>query len=44
MPLSNLAGAPLIIEEKVDGANCGISFSAGGEPRLRSREHFLTGG
>ena len=44
MPLSNLAGAPLSIEEKVDGGNCGIYFSAGGELRLQSREPFLTGG
>jgi hypothetical protein len=33
----------LVIEEKVDGANCGISFSDG-ELMLQSRGHFLTGG
>lgn len=44
MPLSELSGKTLIIEEKVDGANCGISFDEGGALRLQSRGHFLTGG
>ncbi|GLW66413.1 hypothetical protein Arub01_46570 [Actinomadura rubrobrunea] len=32
------------MEEKLDGANAGIGFSADGELRLQSRGHFLTGG
>ena len=39
-----LKGRDLIIEEKVDGANCGISFSSTGELLLQSRGHFLDGG
>ncbi|WP_250229939.1 RNA ligase family protein [Anaeropeptidivorans aminofermentans] len=34
----------LVIEEKIDGANCGISFGKGDELLLQSRGHFLTGG
>ncbi len=41
---SSLAGAHLVIEEKVDGANAGVSFTPGGELRLQSRGHYLTGG
>src|SRR4051812_26868007 len=39
-----LAGRYLVIEEKVDGANTGISFDAEGRLWLQSRGHFLTGG
>ena len=39
-----LAGQWLVVEEKLDGANAGISFTAGGELRLQSRGHYLTGG
>lgn len=39
-----LAGRYLVVEEKVDGANAGISFDAAGRLRLQSRGHFLTGG
>ena len=42
--LASLAGLNLAIEEKVDGANSGISFSDSAELRLQSRGHFLTGG
>jgi hypothetical protein len=38
-----LAGRHLVVEEKLDGANCGVSFSEG-EPWLQSRGHFLMGG
>lgn len=38
-----LRGKHLVVEEKVDGANFGISFE-GGEMRLQSRGHFLRGG
>ena len=41
---SSLAGRHLVIEEKVDGANAGVSFTAGGALRLQSRGHYLTGG
>jgi len=43
-PFSALAGRHLVIEEKMDGANCGISFERGRRLRLQSRGHFLTGG
>lgn len=39
-----LAGRHLVVEEKVDGANCGVSFDSGGRLRLQSRGHYLTGG
>ncbi len=41
---SALAGQWLVVEEKLDGANAGISFSAAGELLLQSRGHYLTGG
>jgi hypothetical protein len=41
---SLLRGRRLVIEEKVDGANSGVSFSAAGELLLQSRGHYLTGG
>lgn len=41
---SAVAGAWLVVEEKLDGANAGISFTQGGELRLQSRGHYLTGG
>jgi hypothetical protein len=44
VPLSMLAGRYLIIEEKLDGANAGISFSGDGRLQLQSRGHFLRGG
>ncbi|MHC1684153.1 MAG: RNA ligase family protein [Clostridiaceae bacterium] len=34
----------LVIEEKVDGANCGISFDETGTLFLQSRGHYLNGG
>ncbi len=34
----------LVLEEKVDGANCGISFGADRKMYLQSRGHFLNGG
>ena len=39
-----LRGKYLVLEEKVDGANCGISFGADGKMYLQSRGHFLNGG
>jgi hypothetical protein len=44
VPMSELAGKHVVIEEKVDGANCGVSFGADLAVRLQSRGHFLTGG
>jgi len=43
-PWEELAGKYLVIEEKMDGANCGISFSEQGDLLLQSRGHYLTGG
>ena len=34
----------LVVEEKVDGANCGIWFDGDGALRLQSRGHVLRGG
>jgi hypothetical protein len=44
VPFREIAGRYLVVEEKLDGANAGISFTSGGELRLQSRGHFLTGG
>ncbi len=44
IPFNTLRGLNLAVEEKVDGANCAISFSASGELLLQSRGHFLRGG
>jgi hypothetical protein len=41
---SEIAGRHLVVEEKIDGANCGIGFDSSGELRLQSRGHYLTGG
>lgn len=43
-PLSELAGQHLIVEEKLDGANCAVSFDTDGNLLLQSRGHFLQGG
>lgn len=44
VPLAELAGRHLVIEEKLDGANAGIGFDADRTLQLQSRGHFLTGG
>jgi hypothetical protein len=44
VPFAALAGRFLVIEEKLDGANAGISFDEAGRLWLQSRGHFLTGG
>lgn len=44
VPWSSLADRHLVIEEKIDGANTGVSFAADGALRLQSRGHFLIGG
>jgi hypothetical protein len=43
-PFKELIGKHLVIEEKIDGSNCGISFSSNGELLLQSRGHYLRGG
>lgn len=44
VPVSQLAGRHVVIEEKLDGANSGISFDESGALLLQSRGHYLTGG
>ena len=44
VPLSELSGTHVVIEEKLDGANAGVSFDEAGELLLQSRGHYLTGG
>ena len=41
---SEIANCHIIIEEKMDGANSGISFSDDGKLLLQSRGHYLNGG
>lgn len=43
-PFAETAGRYLVIEEKIDGANAGLSFDEDGRLRLQSRGHYLTGG
>ncbi|MFL5802618.1 MAG: RNA ligase family protein [Roseiflexaceae bacterium] len=43
-PFAELASRYLVVEEKMDGANCGLSFDASGRLHLQSRGHYLTGG
>jgi len=42
--MADLRGEPLVVEEKVDGANAAVSFGEAGELLLQSRGHYLTGG
>ena len=44
IPFSSISGKTVIAEEKVDGANCAISFSDAGELLIQSRGHYLSGG
>lgn len=44
IPFSIIKNKYIVIEEKVDGANCAISFNNNGELLLQSRGHYLTGG
>lgn len=39
-----LRGLHIVVEEKLDGSNCGISFDAGHRLTLQSRGHILSGG
>ena len=40
----DLAGRHLVVTEKMDGANCAVRFTAGGDLLLQSRGHYLMGG
>ncbi len=44
VPFESLKGQYLVVEEKLDGANCGISFDNHGKLFIQSRGHFLVGG
>ncbi len=44
VPFKQILGQFLVIEEKIDGANAGISFTEEGRLLLQSRGHYLTGG
>ncbi len=41
---SDVRGCHLVVEEKMDGANSGVSFDTTGKLQLQSRGHYLTGG
>src|SRR5215813_13499052 len=43
-PFADLQGKHIVVEEKLDGANAGVSFSQSGRLLLQSRGHFLDGG
>ena len=44
IPFEEIQGKHLVVEEKFDGANAGISVGPDGQLRLQSRGHYLTGG
>ncbi len=44
IPFEAIKGRHVVVEEKCDGANTGISFGDGGELLLQSRGHYLTSG
>ena len=44
VPFASIFGKNIVIEEKIDGANCAISFDSEGNLLLQSRGHFLLGG
>lgn len=44
VPFGEFAGRYLVVEEKMDGANSAVSFSADGRLLLQSRGHYLVGG
>lgn len=44
VPWSEVLGRYVVAEEKMDGANSGLSFDASGKLWLQSRGHFLAGG
>ncbi|MDR2706162.1 MAG: RNA ligase family protein [Planctomycetaceae bacterium] len=44
IPFRKIQGLTLVVEEKMDGANCGFSFDDNGQILLQSRGHYLIGG
>lgn len=44
VPYDRIRNRFIVVEEKLDGANAGISFDSGGNLCLQSRGHFLVGG
>lgn len=44
VPFRYLFGRNIVIEEKIDGANCAVSFDGNGKLLLQSRGHYLDGG
>lgn len=44
VPYAALAGRHIVVEEKLDGANSGLSFGDDAELLVQSRGHYLTGG
>jgi hypothetical protein len=44
VPFSRVRGRTMVVEEKLDGSNAGISVGPGGTLQLQSRGHYLTGG
>lgn len=44
VPFSDILGKNIVVEEKLDGANCAISFDGEGNLLIQSRGRYLTGG
>jgi hypothetical protein len=44
VPFTALLGRHVVVEEKMDGANCALSFDRDANLRLQSRGHYLVGG
>src|SRR5687768_10195787 len=44
VPWTEVLGRYVVAEEKMDGANSGLSFDDAGKLWLQSRGHFLAGG
>ena len=44
VPFKAVKGQFMVVEEKMDGANAGLSFDAEGQLLLQSRGHYLAGG
>lgn len=44
VPFSDIAGLKVVVEEKIDGANCAFGFDESGKLWLQSRGHYLLGG
>lgn len=42
--LESINGGQIVIEEKLDGANCALSFNSSWELQVQSRGHVLSGG